>query len=89
MASPELGECYWAIAEAGGRHVRLKVEYTQTGWSVHITETDRNTEVACGRAHDPYDLAEAEKYAEETANSYLADKDLKLPTVKWTKCSRQ
>lgn len=83
MANPELGECYTAIAEAGARSVCLKVEYTQTGWIVQVIETEGNSEVACVPANNPYDLAAAKKEAEEIAESYLADKDLKLPTIKW------
>lgn len=85
MANPKLGEGVAATAEAGGRHVRLKVEYTQTGWLVEVFETDGNTEVACETAHDPHDLAAAKKHAEEIAKSYLANEDLKLPSIQWEK----
>jgi hypothetical protein len=83
MANAELGERHTAIAEAEGRHVRLEIEYTQTGWRVRIVETDGGTTVANELANNPYDLTAARKYAEEIANSYLANKDLKLPTIKW------
>lgn len=88
MANPELGEYYTAIAEAGAGHVRLKVEYTQIGWLVQVVETDGNTELAREFADDPHDLATAKKRAEEIANSYLADKDLEVPTIEWHQCAR-
>lgn len=85
MAIPRLGERCTATAEAGGRHVRLEVEYTQTGWRVRVVETDGGTTVVDELANDPYDLAAAKKHAEEIANSYLAKEDLDLPAIKWNK----
>jgi len=82
MASPKLGEGVTATAEAGGRHVRLKVEYTQTGWVAQVFETDGNTEV---EREVVGDLESGKKRAEEIAKSYLADKDLKLPAIEWKK----
>ena len=52
MANPKLGEGVTATAEAGGRHVRLKVEYTQTGWMAQVFETDGNTVVEREPAND-------------------------------------
>ena len=80
MAYPKLGEGITATAEAGGRHVRLKVEYTQTGWVVQVFETDGNTEVE----HKPVnDLDAGKRHAEEIAMSYLANADLKFPSIQW------
>lgn len=80
MANPRLGEAVTAAVDAGGRHVRLKVEYTQTGWVAQVFETDGNTEVAS----EMVDSCEAGKQrAEEIAKAYLADKDLKLPGIQW------
>lgn len=82
MANPKLGECVTATSAAGDRHVCLKVEYTQTGWVAQVVETDGNTEVA----HEIADnLKEGKQRAEQIAKSYLANKDLKLPAIRWKK----
>jgi hypothetical protein len=80
MANPKLGEGVTATAEAGGRHVRLKVEYTQTGWMAQVFETDGNTVVEREPAND---LDVGKKRAEEIAKSYLANADLKMPAIQW------
>jgi hypothetical protein len=80
MANPNLGEGITATAEAGGHHVRLKVEYTQTGWEVQVFETDGNTEVERELVND---LDAGKKRAEEIAKSYLANADLKLSAIQW------
>ena len=82
MANPKLGEGITATAEAGGRHVRLKVEYTQTGWVAQVFETDGNTEVERKPVND---LDAGKRHAEEIAMSYLANADLKLPSIQWEK----
>lgn len=84
MANPRLGEGVTATAAAGGRHVRLKVEYTQTGWVAQVFETDGNTEVAHEMADD---LEAGKRRAEEIAKNYLANADLKLPAIKWKKAN--
>ena len=82
MANPQLGDGIVAIAQAGGRHVRLKVEYTQAGWVAQVVETDGNTEVE----HEMADSLDAGKRrAEEIAKAYLANEDLALPTIEWKK----
>lgn len=78
MANPKLGEGVTATAEAGPRHVRLKVEYTQAGWVARVLETDGNTEVAREIVGD---LESGKKRLEEIA--YIAI----LPT-KTSRCPR-
>jgi hypothetical protein len=85
MASPALGEGAVATAEAGGRHVSLRVEYTQTGWATQVTETDGGTELAREIANS---LVEGKRRAEEIAKGYLANKDLKLPAIRWGRIRR-
>lgn len=80
MVNPRLGERLTASAEAGGRHVRLTVEYTQTGWVAEVVEIDGNTQVAHEPAHS---LESAKQIAEEIAKAYLANRDLRLPAVEW------
>ncbi len=82
MTDPVLGEVLTATVEAGGRHVRLQIEYTRTGWYAQVFETDGDTTVCSEmkRSHN-----EAVQYAEEVARAYLADKDLKIPPVNWRK----
>jgi len=82
MANPNLGEGITATAEAGGRHVRLKVEYAQTGWVARVFETDGNTELEREPVND---LDAGKKRAVEIAMSYLANADLKLPAIQWEK----
>lgn len=82
MANPKLGEGVTATAEAGGRDVRLKVEYTQTGWVAQVFETDGNTEVEREMVDD---LDAGKKRAEEIAKSYLANENLELPAIQWEK----
>ena len=82
MANPKLGEGVTATAEAGGRDVRLKVEYTQTGWVAQVFEADGNTEVERKMVDD---LDAGKKRAEEIAKSYLANESLRLPAIQWEK----
>jgi hypothetical protein len=80
MPNPSMGEGVVATAEAGGRHVSVRVEYAPTGWVIHAFETDGNTEIA----HEiSSSLGEGKQRAEEIAKSYLADRNLKLPTIRW------
>ncbi len=82
MANPALGEGTAATAKTDVRHVSLRVEYTQTGWVARVVETDGGTEVA----HEMVDSLEGGQHrAEEIAKSYLADKDVTLPAIKWKK----
>jgi hypothetical protein len=80
MINTKQGDGAMATAEAGGRHLRLKVEYMQTGWVVEVFETDGNSEVEREMV-DSLDVGKLR--AEEIAKSYLADKDLKLPAIEW------
>jgi hypothetical protein len=81
MANPKSGEGFKANVRAGEYHLRLKVEYTPTGWVATVAERKGNTEAD----RKMVDTADAgKKHAEEVAKRYLANQDLKIPAITWT-----
>lgn len=85
MANPKSGEGFKANVSAGEYHLRLKVEYTRTGWVARVAERKGNTEVD-RKMVDSVDAGK--KHAEEVAERYLANQDFEIPAIAWTSISR-